>query len=112
MMGKSTLWDGLIKYDLKNHDADLWLEHGHSVSEPLFVPNPDAAEGDENEDDGVVLSVVLDGKRGRSYLLVLDAKDLGELGRAEVRGVIGHGFHGNFVGERDVTGWEAGTLHF
>jgi torulene dioxygenase len=113
MMGKSTLWDGLIKYDLENHDADLWLEHGHSVSEPLFVPNPDAAGGeDENEDDGVVLSVVLDGKRGRSYLLVLDAKDLSELGRAEVRGVIGHGFHGSFVGEREVRGLEAGTLHF
>lgn len=112
MMGKSTLWDGLIKYDLENHDADLWMEHGHSVSEPLFVPNPDAADGPENEDDGVILSVILDGYASKSYLLVLDAKDLSEVARAHVPGVIGHGFHGNFVGQRIAKGAEAGTLHF
>ena len=32
-----------------------------------------AAPGAIGEDDGVVLSVVLDGRRGNSFLLVLDA---------------------------------------
>lgn len=54
--------------------------------------------GDGSEDDGVLLTVVLDGSAGNSYLLVLDARDLREVGRAHVDGVIGFGFHGTFVG--------------
>lgn len=49
------------------------------------------------EDDGVLLSVVLDGDRGKSYLLCLDARDMTEVGRAEVDGVVGFGFHGEHV---------------
>jgi torulene dioxygenase len=112
MMGKSTLWDGLVKYDVETHEADLWMTHGHSVSEPIFVPNPDAPEGEGQEDDGVLLSVVLDGHAAKSYLLVLDAKNMKELGRAHVNGVVGHGFHGSFVGNRILKGAEAGVLQF
>ncbi|OAX85540.1 hypothetical protein ACJ72_00078 [Emergomyces africanus] len=50
-----------------------------------------------DEDDGVLLSVVLDGLKGKSYLLVLDAKSMKEVGRAEVAGPIGFGFHGTHV---------------
>ena len=44
-----------------------WYRASHYPSEPIFVPRPGAM----SEDDGVVLSVMLDGKRGKSYLLVL-----------------------------------------
>ena len=54
-----------------------------------------------DEDDGVLLSVVLDGPAGKSYLLVLDAKTMTEMGRADVRGVIGLGFHGTHVSAFD-----------
>lgn len=47
----------------------------------------------------MLLSVVLDGFVERSYLLVLSAKDLTELGRAEVPGSIAFGFHGAFKGD-------------
>ncbi|OJD19576.1 hypothetical protein AJ78_00433 [Emergomyces pasteurianus Ep9510] len=50
-----------------------------------------------DEDDGVLLSVVLDGLQGKSYLLVLDAKNMKEVGRAEVAGPIGFGFHGTHL---------------
>ncbi len=53
--------------------------------------------GSEDEDDGVLLSVVLDGRRGNSFLLVLDARSLGELARAEVPHHIPYGFHGQFA---------------
>ena len=51
---------------------------------------PDAAA----EDDGVLLSVVLEPDRNASSLLVLDASDLGELARAGVPHHIPFGFHG------------------
>lgn len=58
-------------------------------------------EEEEEEDKGVLLSVVLDGVKGESYLLVLDARDLREVARADVgRGrVVGFGFHGVHVKE-------------
>jgi carotenoid cleavage dioxygenase-like enzyme len=57
------------------------------------VAAPDAAR----EDDGVVLSVVLDGATERSCLLVLDAATFAELARAEVPHAIPFGFHGQFT---------------
>ena len=59
----------------------------------MFVARPDA----EGEDDGVLLSVVLDADAGTSFLLVLDARDLSELARAEVPHHIPFGFHGQFA---------------
>ena len=53
--------------------------------------------GAEDEDDGVLLSVVLDSRTERSFLLVLDARSLEELARAEVPHHIPFGFHGQFA---------------
>ncbi|KLU83744.1 hypothetical protein MAPG_02795 [Magnaporthiopsis poae ATCC 64411] len=54
-----------------------------------------AGEDDEpEEDDGCLLSVVLDGHKGTSYLVCLDAKTMVEVGRAELDFPIGIGFHG------------------
>ena len=44
----------------------------------------------------MLLSVVLDARRNRSYLLVLDAESLGEIARAECPHHIPFGFHGNY----------------
>ena len=49
-----------------------------------------------NEDDGVLLSVVLDGSAGTSFLLVLDATDLTEVARAQAPHHIPFSFHGMF----------------
>jgi beta,beta-carotene 9',10'-dioxygenase len=51
----------------------------------------------EHEDDGVLLSVVLDAEESRSFLLVLDAADLSELARAQAPHHIPFGFHGQFA---------------
>ena len=59
-----------------------------------------AAPGAEAEDEGVLLSVVLDAERGGSFLLVLDARDLDELARAEAPHHIPFGFHGQFARAR------------
>jgi|HigsolmetaGSP12D_1036236.scaffolds.fasta_scaffold00215_6 carotenoid cleavage dioxygenase-like enzyme len=86
----------LIKVDTHRGTVQTWLRDGHYPGEPVFAPAPGAAA----EDDGVVLSVVLNGDAGHSYLLALDARTFEELGRAEVPHHIPFGFHGLYTDER------------
>ncbi|KAI8964264.1 torulene oxygenase [Daldinia sp. FL1419] len=94
--GYSTLFDSIVKTDVLTHETTFWDNPtGHTPGEPIFVARPRiSVEGDLDEDDGVLLSVVLDGAGKASYLLCLDAKTLRELGRAECDFAIGFGFHG------------------
>ena len=89
----AVLYDALVKWDSEAQSAIFWAEHGHTPGEPVFVTDPEGT----NEDDGVLLSVVLDGFSERSYLLCLDAKDMKEIGRADMDIPVGFGFHGCHV---------------
>ncbi len=55
------------------------------------------ARGAEAEDDGVLLTLVFDGARGGTRLVVLDARSLEEVARAEAPHTIPFGFHGQFA---------------
>jgi carotenoid cleavage dioxygenase-like enzyme len=83
----------VLKVDVEDGSAARWQEDGCYPGEPVFVPRP----GADGEGDGVVLSVVLDSKAGRSFLLVLDAGSFEELARAEAPHHIPFGFHGQFA---------------
>jgi beta,beta-carotene 9',10'-dioxygenase len=86
--------DSIVKADLEERTTTKWEEPGMYPGEPVFVARP----GDQvAEDDGVLLSVVFDGGAGGSFLLVLDARDLSELARAEAPHQIPFGFHGQFA---------------
>jgi beta,beta-carotene 9',10'-dioxygenase len=85
--------DSLVKLDLDRGAAMNWHEDGCYPGEPVFVETPGMA----NEDDGVILSVVLDARAATSYLLILDASTFRELARAEVPHHIPFGFHGNYM---------------
>ncbi|KAF7563221.1 hypothetical protein G7046_g916 [Stylonectria norvegica] len=99
--GLSTVVDSLGKTDLHTREALIWSgPKGHSPGEPIFVARPGATE----EDDGVLLSVVVDGTLEKTYLLCLDAKTMTELGRAEAEFAIGAGFHGVHVAMAQVDG--------
>lgn len=50
----------------------------------------------KSEDDGVLLSVVLNSRRQNSFLLILDAGTLEESARAEVSQHIPFGLHGHY----------------
>ena len=91
--GQSSFFDGLGKFDVQTQTTTFWQEKAQTAGEPIFVQNPEGTE----EDDGVLLSVVLDGLRGKSYLLCLDARTMKEMGRAETDVVVGFGFHGLHV---------------
>jgi beta,beta-carotene 9',10'-dioxygenase len=89
-----TGWLGrIVKADLETRDELSWSEPGCYPGEPVFV----AAPGADAEDEGVLLSVVLDARRRGSALLVLDARDLSELARAEAPHHIPFGFHGQYA---------------
>jgi carotenoid cleavage dioxygenase-like enzyme len=86
--------DQLVKVDVGSGAAQVWHEAGTHPGEPVFVPHPDGTA----EDEGVVLSVVLDPAAERSFLLVLDAATWTERVRATVPHAIPFGFHGQFFG--------------
>lgn len=77
-----------------------WHEEHCYPSEAQFVPKPAQSLGETkimDEDEGVLVSVVLDSARSTSFLLVLDAKDLQEIARIELNKLIplsfAHGCH-------------------
>jgi carotenoid cleavage dioxygenase-like enzyme len=92
---RSGINDRLVKIDVHSGEATSWAEPGCYPGEPVFVARPEARA----EDDGVALSVVLDARAERSFLLVLDAGSMTELGRAEVPHHVPFGFHGDFYRE-------------
>ena len=86
-------FDQLVKVDVDDGSQEVWSAPGCHPGEPIFVREP----GTDDEDAGVVLSVVLDAAAGRSFLLVLDARSFEELARAEAPHHIPFGFHGQFL---------------
>jgi beta,beta-carotene 9',10'-dioxygenase len=85
-------YNQLLRFDLGRNQVRCWFEDSCYPGEPVFVPRVNGA----HRQDGVVLSVVLDGWRERSFLLVLDAESFEEIGRAIAPHVIPFGFHGQF----------------
>jgi carotenoid cleavage dioxygenase-like enzyme len=88
--------DQIAKIDVESGEAQTWWQEHCYPGEPVFVPAP----GRTAEGEGVLLSVVLDALRSRSFLLVLDAQTLKELARAECPHLIPFGLHGNFFPQR------------
>jgi beta,beta-carotene 9',10'-dioxygenase len=86
-------FDALVKVDVEDGSVRKWHEDGCHPGEPVFVAAPHGSA----EDDGVILSVVLDAPRELSYLLVLDASSLAELGRAEAPMRLPFGFHAQYA---------------
>ncbi|KAF9818292.1 hypothetical protein IEO21_02920 [Rhodonia placenta] len=92
-----TFADGLIKLDMAapaGAGSKAWRVPQRTPSEPIFVPRP----GGTDEDDGVLLSVTLDETTMRSSMVVIDAKEMTEIARAEMPHVYPVGFHGVWYG--------------
>lgn len=93
--GKSTFVDTIVKTDVVTREALQWNNpHGYTPGEAIFVARPVSDGGSGEEDDGVLLSLVLDGLGKTSYLVCLDAKTMRELGRSDMGFAVGMGFHG------------------
>jgi carotenoid cleavage dioxygenase-like enzyme len=84
----------LLKANVVERTAQIWSAPRCYPGEPIFVAKPNATQ----EDEGVVLSVVLDEANAKSFLLVLDGQSFTELGRAQVPHHIPFGLHGLYQG--------------
>lgn len=91
-VGDSGFYDHLVKIDVDDGAAIPWRQADAFPGEPVFVARP----GGRGEDDGVLLSLVLDAASETSSLLVLDAADMTVLARAQAPHPIPFGFHGQF----------------
>ncbi len=86
-------WNQLVKVDVQTRQTRIWFQESCYPGEPVFVEAPGATR----EDEGVILSVVLNANKGNSFLLILDAASFQEIGRAEVPHHIPFGIHGIYA---------------
>ena len=82
------------KLDLDSGEGRVWSAAPRGfVSEPVMVPRPGATA----EDDGWVLTVVWNGARCASDLVILDAASMAEVAVLELPLALPHGLHGSWV---------------
>ena len=91
---RSGFYNQLVKADIQTGQSWTWFESGCYPGEPVFVGAPERRA----EDEGAILSVVLDAGRGESFLLVLDAGSFAERARARIPHPVLFGYHGEFFG--------------
>jgi carotenoid cleavage dioxygenase-like enzyme len=80
----------IYKVDVQTGEYKTWTSPGCLPGEAVFVAAPNTKE----EDNGVVLSVVLNQKSNTSFLVVLDAQSFKEVARVEIGYPIPAGLHG------------------
>ncbi|KAL0933655.1 retinal pigment epithelial membrane family protein [Colletotrichum truncatum] len=92
---QAALFGSLAKSDWKTGTFKRWQpKNGESCPcEPVFVQRPGATK----EDDGVVLTIVIDREGMHSILIALDGTTFEEIARADMPQVYGLGPHGSFV---------------
>ena len=91
----ASFYNQLIKFDIKTKTFKTWFRKDCYPGEPVFARSPKAA----TEDDGIIMSIVLDGKAGSSFLLILDARSFEEVARAQVPQAIMFGYHGAYYND-------------
>jgi carotenoid cleavage dioxygenase-like enzyme len=93
-----SFYNQIVKIDLHLKNTSIRIEENSFPGEPVFIPSP----ANSFEDDGILISVVLNQQKGNSFLLVLDAQSLEEIGRAEIPHAILFGYHGDFFQEESL----------
>jgi beta,beta-carotene 9',10'-dioxygenase len=92
------MYNQLVKLDVHSGVEKCWHAAGCWPGEGVFVRRPDAIA----EDDGVLLSIVLDSVKRKSFLLALDAQSFTEIARATLPEPVLLGFHSEFFSEGDA----------
>eukprot|EP00057_Strongylocentrotus_purpuratus_P023271 XP_011677745.1 PREDICTED: beta,beta-carotene 15,15'-monooxygenase [Strongylocentrotus purpuratus] len=91
---KGDFMNTIVKCNMRTKSCKTWHRPNHYPSEPIFVGAPDAVD----EDEGVLVSTVISSETQRAFLLVLDAKTLDEIARANIPETMSCPitFHGGF----------------
>ena len=83
----------IVKKNLCKPGSDTaWYRLNHYPTEPWFVPKP----GGKDEDDGILLTLILDGERKTSYLAILDGKTMKLINKSYLSQHIPFTLHGKF----------------
>lgn len=82
----------LYKIDTKTDQIAKWAEPGLMPGEPVFIAHPAKTD----EDEGVIVTIVLDNNKQNAFLLMLDAKTFKEIARCYAPYPIPAGLHGQF----------------
>jgi len=86
----------LTKKNMCDDSEDkIWHSPNHYSGELYFIPNP----LNRSEDDGVLVTIVYDGPKEQSYLLLLDGATFTEINRAYLPVNIPMSFHGMYFPE-------------
>ncbi|MFN9710551.1 MAG: carotenoid oxygenase family protein, partial [Bacteroidota bacterium] len=89
---RTGFYNSLVKIDCSNGNAYYWHQEDCYPGEPFFQPSPHSI----NDEDGILISIVLDAAKEKSFLLLLDATNMQEIARASLPEAIVYGFHGEF----------------
>ena len=87
---------GIARYDADSGKVDTWMPQKHEFcGEPVFAPKV----GSSGPDDGYLLSILLDGERQKSDLIILDSHKIssGPVSRIPLGILIPHGLFGCFA---------------
>ncbi|KAH8550472.1 retinal pigment epithelial membrane protein-domain-containing protein [Umbelopsis sp. PMI_123] len=80
------MWNCIVKANLNNKEiVGTWSQPYCYPSEAGFIPRPARGPDDlVDEDDGILVSIVLDAQRATSFLLILDANTMQAICRADL----------------------------
>ncbi|CAH1405986.1 unnamed protein product [Nezara viridula] len=95
LFGLSVYRASIVKVNVDTGEVLTWKENDDAIpGEPVFISNPKC----QDEDGGVLLTGVTDLREGRKdFLIIIDAKTMVEVARAEVDAHVPHLFHGIFL---------------
>lgn len=98
---QAAFFSSLAKFDWNTGTYKRWQPlNGESCpSEPIFIERP----GSTKEDDGIVLTIVINKEGTHSILVALDGESFNEVARADMPQVYGLGPHGTFI--EGAFGW-------
>ncbi|KAI8982015.1 retinal pigment epithelial membrane protein-domain-containing protein [Mycotypha africana] len=87
---EGAIWDSIVKTNMETKQiVASWHQQGCYPSEAVFVPRPAIGPEDQvGEDEGVLLSLVLNSAKATSFLLVLDANTLEVLATADLERLV------------------------
>jgi len=103
---------GIAKLDCESKTIEQWIPEPHEFSgEPMFARKNNVEGTDVNEDEGYILSILFNGKKNESEMIVLNAQDVksGPIARIPLGIGIPHGLFGCFVSD-EMASWSADEL--
>ena len=92
---------GIAKFDCQTKETQVWMPKSYEFcGEPIYAPR----QGQNGEDSGYILSVMFNGKKEESELIILEANNIvgGPITRIPLGVAVPHGNFGCFSDAKEV----------